>query len=109
MNIAPIKRQPEQFAASPEASQTNVTRPTTTTTPEMAHGSPSLLFKLPAELREMIYDYAFADTVMVLGGHFAGTEHLPPSRYPSLLTTSKTNQAPGAPALLQAQRLPHQP
>ncbi|KAK5683871.1 hypothetical protein LTS10_003734 [Elasticomyces elasticus] len=57
---------------------------------------PSRLLALPAELREQIYDYAFADTIMVMGGRLEigliegnKTERLQQSLYPSLLATSK--------------------
>ncbi|KAK5700195.1 hypothetical protein LTR17_023138 [Elasticomyces elasticus] len=57
---------------------------------------PSRLLALPTELREKIYDHAFADTIMVMGGRLEigliggdKTERLQQSLYPSLLATSK--------------------
>ncbi|KAK3630448.1 hypothetical protein LTR56_009502 [Elasticomyces elasticus] len=56
---------------------------------------PSRLLALPAELREKIYEYAFSDTIMVMGGKLTfgigadETKRLQQSLYPSLLATSK--------------------
>ncbi|KAK4900051.1 hypothetical protein LTR27_002814 [Elasticomyces elasticus] len=50
---------------------------------------PSRFLALPAELREKIYEYAFADTKMVIDGVVSWKGAQASSRYPSLLAVNK--------------------
>jgi hypothetical protein len=79
------------YQAEPQSSQqcvpTPYTRSPLTTTSSPKPASESLLFKLPGELRNTIYAYAFSDTTWLI--NIRGTVDNPPANALSLLLVSR--------------------